>query len=71
MPSFTKEELIAASELRTISQRELFHMLEERGKLGVLYKDSLAAVLLPHARYATMATRLKELDETLLQHQHE
>lgn len=65
MPAFKKDDLIAASELRTISQRNLFHTLEERGKLGILFKDHLAAVLLPHHRYESMINRIKELEEAI------
>lgn len=65
MPAFIKESLIAASELRTFSQRELFHKLEEHGKLGILYKDHLSAVLLPHDRYVEMLDRIAELEHAL------
>lgn len=65
MPAFTKDELIAASELRTLSQRNLFHTLEERGKLGIVFKDNLAAVMLPHRRYVEMINRILELEALL------
>ncbi|KPV43424.1 hypothetical protein [Alicyclobacillus ferrooxydans] len=68
MPSFKKEELMAASDLRTLSQRELFHRLEGCGKLGILYKDNLTAVLLPHDRYISIITRLRELEEAAHEH---
>lgn len=65
MPAFTKEKLLAAGELRTISQKELFHKLEEQGKLGILYRDHLAAVLLPHEKYICLVNRIHELEEAL------
>lgn len=65
MTAFTKEQMIPASKLRTLSQRELFQLLEEQGKLGVLFRESLAAVILPHARYVEMKQRIDELEAAL------
>lgn len=65
MPAFKKDELIAASELRTLSQRHLFQTLEAHKKLGILYRDKLAAVMLPYERYELLLERISELEHAL------
>lgn len=66
MTAFKKEQMFPASKLRTLSQRELFKALETQGKLGILFRDNLAAVMLPHAKYVELINRLEMLEQERL-----
>ena len=50
--TFSKDEMIQASQFRTLSQRAIQEQLKDHGKIGVLFPNTgLDAVLMSYTRY--------------------
>lgn len=64
--SFEPEELMVASSLRKISQRDLQKALNKHGKIGVLFpKEGLSVVMIQFQHFKTLLDRVEELEDTL------
>lgn len=67
--SFSKEEMIQASQFRTLSQRAIQEQLREHEKIGVLFPNTgLDAVLMSYTHYEAIVNRLDELEKIIESH---
>jgi ATP-dependent RNA circularization protein (DNA/RNA ligase family) len=62
---FSKEEMLPAKDLRTISQKELLDRINKLEKIGVIIKDELAIAMIKYETFETMIARIRELEDKL------
>jgi hypothetical protein len=60
---FTSKEMIAANQLRTLSQKEILEKLAESNKIGVIVKDELRIAMIDVDVYEALLDRLREMEE--------
>lgn len=63
MVTFSKEEILPAKDLRTLSQKSLLELLSKHEKLGVIVKDELAFAMLKVETLEAMVARIHALEE--------
>lgn len=65
--AFTVEQHLPAGELRKISQEKLLELIKQRHQIGLMFNNSLEAVVLPTDLFVEVLNRLKDLEEKMEQ----
>lgn len=65
-----KEEIIAASDLRTFSQKTLLEMAENFDKLGVISNNHLALALMSWGKYEQIVDQIKLLSNKIEEYEN-
>lgn len=65
-----KEEIIAASDLRTFSQKTLLQMAENFDKLGVISNNHLALALMSWGKYEQIVDQIKLLSNKIEEYEN-
>jgi hypothetical protein len=63
--SFLSKELLPFGQLRTLSQKDLLHSLEENAKLGIVIKDQIKVAMIDMGQYEKMIDALQDYERLL------